>query len=81
MRNVSRLFNPFALRQIIPGKGRLDSAPPLEHRKLPCKMQPECAAHGEEALQMMRDAASKGKPYDWALLYFKMSEMDGLALS
>ena len=44
-------------------------------------MQPDCAVCGEEALKMMREAASKGKPYALALLDFQMPEMDGVALA
>jgi two-component system sensor histidine kinase/response regulator len=53
----------------------------LRHQLLAWKMQPECASHGGEALEMMRDAASAGKPYGLALLDFQMPEMDGLALA
>jgi two-component system, sensor histidine kinase and response regulator len=53
----------------------------LLHQLLAWKMQPDCASSGEEALTMMRDAASKGKPYGFALLDFQMPEMDGLALA
>ena len=53
----------------------------LRHQLLAWKMQPDCAACGEEALKMMREAASRGKPYALALLDFQMPEMDGLALA
>ena len=53
----------------------------LRHQLLAWKMQPDCAVGGEEALKMMREAASKGKPYALALLDFQMPEMDGLALA
>jgi two-component system, sensor histidine kinase and response regulator len=43
-------------------------------------MRPDSAASGIDALTMMRDAASNGKPYALALLDRKMPEMDGLAL-
>jgi two-component system sensor histidine kinase/response regulator len=53
----------------------------LHHQLLAWKMQPDCAVRGEEALTMMRSAASAGKPYRLALLDFQMPEMDGLALA
>jgi signal transduction histidine kinase/CheY-like chemotaxis protein len=53
----------------------------LRHQLLSWKMRPDCAAGGQEALKMMREAASEGKPYGLALLDFQMPEMDGLALA
>jgi CheY-like chemotaxis protein len=53
----------------------------LHHQLLAWDMQPDCAARGEEALKMMRDAVSSGQPYGLALLDFQMPEMDGLALA
>ena len=53
----------------------------LHHQLLAWNMQPDCAARGEEALKMMRDAVSSGQPYGLALLDFQMPEMDGLALA
>jgi two-component system sensor histidine kinase/response regulator len=53
----------------------------LRHQLQAWNMQPDCAARGTEALNMMRDAASAGKPYGLALLDFQMPEMDGLALA
>jgi two-component system, sensor histidine kinase and response regulator len=53
----------------------------LRHQLKSWNMQPDSAAGGEEALNMMRDAASKGKPYALALLDFQMPEMDGLELA
>ena len=53
----------------------------LRHQLLAWKMQPDCAARGEEALRMMRDAASAGKPYNLVLLDHQMPEMDGVALA
>jgi two-component system sensor histidine kinase/response regulator len=53
----------------------------LHHQLLSWKMQPDCALRGEEALKMMREASSAGKPYELALLDFEMPEMDGLTLA
>jgi two-component system sensor histidine kinase/response regulator len=53
----------------------------LRHQLLSWNMQPDSAAHGEQALSMMRDAAGTGKPYTLALLDFQMPEMDGLELA
>ena len=39
------------------------------------------AASGSEALDILRQAAQAGDPYDVALIDFKMSRMDGLALA
>jgi two-component system sensor histidine kinase/response regulator len=53
----------------------------LRHQLLAWKMRPDCAVSGEEALKMLRAAASAGKPYALALLDFQMPEMDGLGLA
>jgi signal transduction histidine kinase/PleD family two-component response regulator len=45
------------------------------------KMQCASACGGEEALRMLTEAASKGHPFDLALLDMQMPEMDGLALA
>jgi len=45
------------------------------------KIQTTNAASGDEALTMLRAAATEGKPYAVALLDIKMSEMDSLALA
>jgi two-component system sensor histidine kinase/response regulator len=45
------------------------------------KMKVDTAANGEEALKMMREAASTGKPYSLALLDVQMPEMDGWMLT
>ena len=41
----------------------------------------ETAANGQEALKMMREAASAGKPYGLALLDVQMPQMDGWMLA
>ena len=53
----------------------------LRHQLLSWNMHPESAAGGEQALSMMREAASTSKPYALALLDFQMPEMDGLELA
>ena len=45
------------------------------------KMEVETAANGQEALKMMREAASAGKPYGLALLDVQMPHMDGWMLA
>ncbi len=53
----------------------------LSDQLLAWNMQPDCAIGGEEALAMMRNAASSGKAYSLALLDLQMPEMDGRALA
>src|SRR6202043_1649748 len=53
----------------------------LRLQLLSWNMHPESAVGGEQALSMMREAASTGKPYALALLDFQMPEMDGLQLA
>jgi two-component system sensor histidine kinase/response regulator len=53
----------------------------LRHQLDAWKMQVETAADGEEALKMMREAASTKKPYDLALLDVQMPQMDGFMLA
>jgi signal transduction histidine kinase/DNA-binding response OmpR family regulator len=53
----------------------------LRDRLLAWKLRPDCAARAEEALKMMKGAASAGKPYDLALLDFQIEETDGLTLA
>jgi two-component system sensor histidine kinase/response regulator len=53
----------------------------LVHQILRWKMQPDCAANGAEALEILRVAAIEGKPYDLALLDVQMPQMDGLMLA
>jgi two-component system sensor histidine kinase/response regulator len=53
----------------------------LRHQIRAWKMQPSSAASGQEALGMLRVAATGGRPYDLALLDVQMPEMDGLTLA
>jgi signal transduction histidine kinase/CheY-like chemotaxis protein len=53
----------------------------VRHQLETWKMQVETAADGKEALKMMRDAASTGKPYSLALLDVQMPGMDGWTLA
>jgi two-component system sensor histidine kinase/response regulator len=53
----------------------------LRQQLLAWKMRPDCAISAEEALKLMRAAASEGRPYGLALLDFQMPEMDGLGLA
>ena len=53
----------------------------LRHQLLSWKMERESAAAGVEALELLRDAATSGRPYDIALLDMQMPGMDGLSLA
>ena len=53
----------------------------LRHQLFAWKMQKGSAGSGYEALQIMREAAAAGAPYDLALLDMQMPEMDGLTLA
>jgi CheY-like chemotaxis protein len=53
----------------------------LRHQIFSWKMQKGSAASGAEALEVLRDAATSGVPFDIALLDMQMPEMDGLALA
>ena len=53
----------------------------LHHQIVAWKMQPGSAASGREALELLREAALEGRPYDLALLDVQMPEMDGLSLA
>ena len=53
----------------------------LRSQILAWRMQANTAASGAEALQLLRAAATEGKPYGLALLDVQMPEMDGLTLA
>jgi len=53
----------------------------LFHQLLSWKLQPDRAASGVEALELIRLAAAGGKPYSLALLDVQMPEMDGFMLA
>ncbi len=53
----------------------------LRHQMLEWSMSPRIAASGAEALEILRAAATEGKPYDLALLDIQMPEMDGFSLA
>jgi two-component system sensor histidine kinase/response regulator len=53
----------------------------LRHQVRAWKMQPNSAASGAEALSMLREAVSEGRPYHLTLLDVQMPEMDGLTLA
>ena len=53
----------------------------LRRQILAWRMQAKSAASGAEALQLLRAAATEGKPYDLALVDVQMPEMNGLTLA
>jgi two-component system, sensor histidine kinase and response regulator len=53
----------------------------LRHQIFSWNMQKGSAASGGEALEVLREAAISGVPFDIALLDMQMPEMDGLALA
>jgi two-component system, sensor histidine kinase and response regulator len=53
----------------------------LRHQIRAWKMQPNSAASGPEALSMLREAVSEGRPYHLALLDVQMPEIDGFTLA
>ncbi|SDS38471.1 response regulator [Opitutus sp. GAS368] len=53
----------------------------LRHQIFAWKLQKGSAASGHEALTILREAATAGRPYSVALLDVQMPEMDGLALA
>ena len=53
----------------------------LRHQLFAWKMQKGSAANGYEALELLRAAATEGRPFDLALLDMQMPEMDGMTLA
>jgi signal transduction histidine kinase/DNA-binding response OmpR family regulator len=53
----------------------------LHQQILAWKLRNGSAANGQEALRLLRVAATEGHPYDIALLDIEMPEMDGLTLA
>jgi len=53
----------------------------LQYQTAAWRMSHGSAASGEEALQMLRDAAAAGKPFELVILDMQMPEMDGLMLA
>jgi two-component system, sensor histidine kinase and response regulator len=53
----------------------------LRHQIRAWKMQPNSAANGSEALSMLREAVSEGRPYHLALLDVQMPGIDGFTLA
>ena len=53
----------------------------LRHQLTAWKIQRASASSGVEALQILREAAGKGTPFNVALLDMQMPEMDGLTLA
>jgi signal transduction histidine kinase/DNA-binding response OmpR family regulator len=53
----------------------------LHYQVTSCGMLAESAENGERALEMLRDAAMAGRPFDLALLDMMMPAMDGMTLA
>ena len=53
----------------------------LHYQLLAWKIRNAAASSGEEALRMLREAASGGSPFDLAILDMQMPAMDGLMLA
>jgi two-component system sensor histidine kinase/response regulator len=53
----------------------------LQHYLTAWGMQAECAENGPRALEMLRTAATQGKPYDLTILDMHMPVMDGITLA
>ncbi len=53
----------------------------LHYQLLAWKIQNASASSGEEALRLLRNAASQGLPFDLAILDMQMPAMDGLMLA
>jgi PAS domain S-box-containing protein len=53
----------------------------LEYQLTSWKMYQKCASHANEALELLRDAADQGKPFELAILDFHMPDIDGLELA
>ena len=68
---VSRETNKVCDRRVLVVDDNSTNRKILRHQLLAWKMQPDCAARGEDALRMMRDAASAGKSYDLVLKIIK----------
>ncbi|WP_300443347.1 response regulator [Zoogloea sp.] len=45
------------------------------------RMSPSCAESGDQALEMLHEAAARGEPFDLAILDMHMPRMDGLQLA
>ena len=80
--NVQNLENheTFNLRVLVV-QNSASSREILRRQIVGWKMQSSTAGSGEEALNILREAANAGSPFDLALLDWQMPDMDGLTLS